>query len=130
MIITLVAFAFFFGILISRIGLPPMVGFLTAGFAYNFAGLEAPAELQPIADLGVTLLLFSIGNTKCAALQRGRASCIENRGSRGLRVPAEWLFLARCRGGWLGAGVRATFGGSALGRTDDDRHEKRVISST
>ena len=61
MIITLVAFAFFFGILISRIGLPPMVGFLTAGFAYNFAGLEAPAELQSIADLGVTLLLFSIG---------------------------------------------------------------------
>ena len=61
MIVTLVSFAFFFGILISRIGLPPMVGFLAAGFAYNFAGLEAPEGLQTIADLGVTLLLFSIG---------------------------------------------------------------------
>jgi predicted Kef-type K+ transport protein len=61
MIITLVSFAFFFGILISRIGLPPMVGFLVAGFAYNFAGLDAPDELQIVSDLGVTLLLFSIG---------------------------------------------------------------------
>ena len=61
MIITLVTFAFIFGLLISRVGLPPMVGFLAAGFAYNFAGLEVPAGLQTIADLGVTLLLFSIG---------------------------------------------------------------------
>ena len=61
MIVTLVSFAFFFGILISRIGLPPMVGFLAAGFAYNFAGLDTPEGLQTIADLGVTLLLFSIG---------------------------------------------------------------------
>ena len=36
-----------------------MVGFLLAGFAYNF-GLETPDGLQTIADL-VTLLLFSIG---------------------------------------------------------------------
>ena len=61
MIITLVSFAWFFGLLISRVGLPPMVGFLVAGFAYNFAGLEAPEGLQTISDLGVTLLLFSIG---------------------------------------------------------------------
>ena len=59
--VTLVGFAFLFGILISRMGLPPMVGFLVAGFAYNFAGLEAPTSLQLVADLGVTLLLFSIG---------------------------------------------------------------------
>ncbi len=61
MIITLVSFAWFFGLLISRVGLPPMVGFLVAGFAYNFAGFEAPKGLQTISDLGVTLLLFSIG---------------------------------------------------------------------
>ena len=40
MSITLVTFAFFFGLLISRIGLPPMVGFLAAGFVYNMAGFE------------------------------------------------------------------------------------------
>ena len=61
MTITLVSFAFLFGLLISRIGLPPMVGFLMAGFAYNYAGLPAPDGLQTIADLGVSLLLFSIG---------------------------------------------------------------------
>jgi predicted Kef-type K+ transport protein len=61
MLVTLVGFAFFFGLLISRLGLPPMVGFLVAGFAYNFAGLEVPSGLQQVADLGVTLLLFSIG---------------------------------------------------------------------
>jgi len=61
MLITLVGFAFFFGVLLSRIGLPPMVGFLVAGFAYNMAGFEAPEGLQLVADLGVTLLLFSIG---------------------------------------------------------------------
>ena len=38
-----------------------MVGFLAAGFAYNFAGLEEPTGLKTISDLGVTLLLFSIG---------------------------------------------------------------------
>lgn len=61
MLVTLVGFAFFFGILISRLGLPPMVGFLIAGFAYNLAGFDTPPGLQRVADLGVTLLLFSIG---------------------------------------------------------------------
>lgn len=61
MLVTLVGFAFFFGILLSRLGLPPMVGFLVAGFAYNLAGFETPSGLQLVADLGVTLLLFTIG---------------------------------------------------------------------
>lgn len=61
MLVTLVGFAFFFGVLISRFGLPPMIGFLVAGFAYNLAGLEHPDGLQLIANLGVTLLLFTIG---------------------------------------------------------------------
>merc|ERR1711991_579323 len=38
-----------------------MVGFLVAGFVYNFMGFQAPDSLQAVADLGVTLLLFSIG---------------------------------------------------------------------
>lgn len=61
MVVTLVGFAFLFGIALSRIGMPPMVGFLLAGFAYNLAGLEHPDALTLIADLGVTLLLFTIG---------------------------------------------------------------------
>lgn len=61
MLVILISFAFAFGLLLSRVGLPPMVGFLVAGFAYNMAGLMPPAGLDLVADLGITLLLFSIG---------------------------------------------------------------------
>jgi predicted Kef-type K+ transport protein len=61
MILTLLGFAFAFGLLASRVGLPPMVGFLAAGFAFNQLGFEKPAEINFIADLGITLLLFTIG---------------------------------------------------------------------
>ncbi len=61
MLVTLVGFAFLFGLVLSRVGLPPMVGFLLAGFAYNMAGFSPPAGLGLIADLGITLLLFTIG---------------------------------------------------------------------
>ena len=61
MLVTLVGFAFLFGLVLSRIGLPPMVGFLLAGFAYNMAGFSPPSGLKLVADLGITLLLFTIG---------------------------------------------------------------------
>ncbi len=61
MLVILVSFAFGFGLLLARVGLPPMVGFLAAGFAYNLMGLTPPEGLDMVADLGVTLLLFSIG---------------------------------------------------------------------
>lgn len=61
MLVILISFAFGFGLVLSRIGLPPMVGFLVAGFAYNMAGLVPPNGLNIAADLGITLLLFSIG---------------------------------------------------------------------
>ncbi len=56
-----IAVAFACGFFASQIGLPPLVGFLLAGFALNFLGAEGGAFLREMADLGVTLLLFSIG---------------------------------------------------------------------
>ncbi|WP_028863399.1 cation:proton antiporter [Psychromonas aquimarina] len=53
--------AFSFGMVINFTGLPPMVGFLLAGFALNFFGFESSEGLNTLANLGVTLLLFSIG---------------------------------------------------------------------
>ncbi len=53
--------AFSFGMVINFTGLPPMVGFLLAGFALNFFGFESSEGLNTFANLGVTLLLFSIG---------------------------------------------------------------------
>jgi predicted Kef-type K+ transport protein len=61
MLVILVSFAYGFGFILTRIGLPPMVGFLLAGFAYNLAGFSPPAGLDLVSDLGITLLLFSIG---------------------------------------------------------------------
>jgi predicted Kef-type K+ transport protein len=53
--------AFFFGVMSSRIGLPPLVGYLIAGFVLNSFGVQGSETLGKIADAGVTLLLFSIG---------------------------------------------------------------------
>jgi len=58
---TILATALGAGMLASALRLPPLVGFLAAGFALNAAGVEAPQLLEIIADLGVTLLLFGIG---------------------------------------------------------------------
>ena len=61
MLVILISFAYGFGFALTRIGLPPMVGFLLAGFAYNMGGFSPPAGLDLVSDLGITLLLFSIG---------------------------------------------------------------------
>ncbi len=54
--------AFLSGFIFKRLSLPPMLGFLLAGFLMNFLGLTAGSlALDKIADLGIILLLFSIG---------------------------------------------------------------------
>lgn len=53
--------ALVFGLVARRIGLPPLVGFLLAGFALNAAGFETSEALAAVADMGITLLLFGIG---------------------------------------------------------------------
>jgi len=55
------AIAFVLGFAARQVGLPPLVGFLAAGFALNGLGFESGPLLVQFADLGVTLLLFSIG---------------------------------------------------------------------
>ena len=62
-----ITFAFFFGLAVRQLGLPPLVGFLAAGFAINLAGptLGLPSYagdiLHHVAHLGVLLLLFAVG---------------------------------------------------------------------
>ncbi|MGM0667309.1 MAG: cation:proton antiporter, partial [Bacteroidota bacterium] len=53
--------AFVSGFLIRLTGLPPLVGYLLAGFALNFLGAESGEFIETVSDLGVTLLLFTIG---------------------------------------------------------------------
>ncbi len=53
--------AFVGGLLARRLGLPPLVGYLIAGFGLYAAGARMTPVLKEFADLGVTLLLFTIG---------------------------------------------------------------------
>ncbi len=56
-----ITFAFVAGLVAQRCQLPPLVGFLGAGFALNVMGVESNSLMVTFADLGVTLLLFTIG---------------------------------------------------------------------
>ncbi len=59
LVIILVAFVLGFGS--RRIGLPPLVGYLAAGFVLHALGYEANNAIELVAELGVLLLLFGIG---------------------------------------------------------------------
>lgn len=56
-----IIFAFVCGFVVRLIHLPPLLGFLFAGFLLNFLGVVPAPFLQHLADLGITLMLFSIG---------------------------------------------------------------------
>ena len=62
-----ISFAFFFGLAVRQVGLPPLVGFLAAGFAINIFGPSfglpsyAGKTLEHVAHLGVLMLLFAVG---------------------------------------------------------------------
>ncbi len=56
-----ISLAFCLGFLVRLIGLPPLVGFLATGFVLNYLGMASGEMLQKLADLGITLLLFTVG---------------------------------------------------------------------
>jgi predicted Kef-type K+ transport protein len=56
-----IATAFALGLLARQLKLPPLVGFLAAGFLLNAFGIEQAPLLDNIAHLGVLLLLFTVG---------------------------------------------------------------------
>jgi predicted Kef-type K+ transport protein len=56
-----IAVAYLFGFIVWQLGLPPLVGFLFAGFTLNLLGVSGGEFLNEMADIGVTLLLFTIG---------------------------------------------------------------------
>lgn len=59
--IILISSAFVAGFLALKCNLPPLVGFLIAGFSLKFLGFESNENIELLSDLGVTLLLFTIG---------------------------------------------------------------------
>lgn len=56
-----IALIFVLGLIAKQVHLPPLIGFLIAGFIMKAMGVETFDELNTLADLGITLLLFTIG---------------------------------------------------------------------
>jgi predicted Kef-type K+ transport protein len=56
-----ILFAFACGFGVKQLGFPPLIGYLAAGFMLNMYGASMTAGLQEIANIGVTLMLFTIG---------------------------------------------------------------------
>ncbi|MEX0686320.1 MAG: cation:proton antiporter family protein [Balneolales bacterium] len=56
-----IGFAFIIGALISRIHVPPLVGYLLAGLGLTLFGYEPDGLLHEISHLGVVFLLFTVG---------------------------------------------------------------------
>jgi len=56
-----ILFAFGCGLIVKQFGLPPLIGYLVAGFLLNFAGVEGNEGLEMIAHVGLSLMLFTIG---------------------------------------------------------------------
>ncbi len=56
-----ILFAFLCGLGAKSFNLPPSIGYLIAGFVLHFLGYQANDNLQALADLGITLMLFTIG---------------------------------------------------------------------
>ena len=56
-----IVLAFVAGLLVRKVGYPPLLGYLVAGFTAHALGVGSGDALAPIADAGITLLLFTIG---------------------------------------------------------------------
>ncbi|MFK7989002.1 MAG: cation:proton antiporter [Sandaracinaceae bacterium] len=56
-----IGIAFVFGLVARRLGQPPLLGFLAAGFGLELLGLRPDASLIELAHVGILLLLFTIG---------------------------------------------------------------------
>ncbi|MDH4307704.1 MAG: cation:proton antiporter [Acidimicrobiia bacterium] len=57
----LVLAAFAFGFIARTVGLPPLVGYLLAGFVAGELGFDTTPTIEALGDAGILLLLFGIG---------------------------------------------------------------------
>lgn len=82
------------GLLASMARLPPLVGFLIAGFLLTAIGVVPPGLLDTLADLGVTLLLFGIGLKLDARVLLRREVWLTTTVHLAVTVPIAGSFLA------------------------------------
>ncbi|MEC4747139.1 cation:proton antiporter family protein [Methylomicrobium sp. Wu6] len=53
--------AYIVGLIANRLSFPPLVGYLAAGYILHFLGIESGHTLTHLADIGIELLLFTVG---------------------------------------------------------------------
>lgn len=53
--------AFVCGFIATRMNLPPLIGYLAAGFGLHAVGFRPHDSLEALAETGITLMLFTIG---------------------------------------------------------------------
>jgi predicted Kef-type K+ transport protein len=56
-----ISLAYTLGLIVRHLGLPPLVGYLLAGFGLSALGYSSDIFLEEIAHAGVLLLLFGVG---------------------------------------------------------------------
>ncbi len=56
-----IGLTFALGLMAKQVGLPPMLGFLVSGFILSTQNIVDHDLLEKMADMGITLLLFTIG---------------------------------------------------------------------
>lgn len=96
------------GLVCAVIRLPPLVGFLAAGFALNAAGVDELEGLETLADLGVALLLFGIGLKLDVRILGRREVWLTSVAHLGASTALAWAYL----------GVIALVGAGLLADTD------------
>jgi glutathione-regulated potassium-efflux system ancillary protein KefC len=93
-----VATAYAMGMLGARVGLPPLVGYLVAGFGLYLFGIRADDALRHLAEVGVWLLLFSVG----LKLRLQNLLQLEVIGVGGIHLIVSSLLMLAVFGGLLG----------------------------
>lgn len=53
--------AYIVGLIANRLSFPPLVGYLAAGYILHAMGVESAQTLTHLADIGIELLLFTVG---------------------------------------------------------------------
>lgn len=56
-----ISVSFAFGLAVTKAKMPPLIGYLIAGFALKAYGIDEINGLDELAEMGISLLLFSIG---------------------------------------------------------------------
>ena len=92
-----ITFAFTCGYVFRLMSLPPLIGYLLAGFILHFMGVEPLESLETFANMGITLMLFTIGlklNVKDLLKTEVWASTLSHMGIWTLLFGSFFLLLA------------------------------------